>query len=115
MVRKTAKRLFISNNCEFVRVLKLDEAVAQNRKILSYHKRVDRRLSDIQKSISLATSAILQIANESLKCQKEFESSCDHKKVVRTAIFAISLMAKFTHSLSAESRGRLKLAQHEEV
>ena len=115
VVSKIAERLLIPNNCEFVRVPKLNEAVAQNRKILPYHKRVDRRLSDIQKSISLATSAILQIANETLKCQKESESSFDHKKVVSTAIDAISFMAKATHSLSVERRDRLKPALNEEV
>ena len=51
---KIAERLFIPNNYEFVTVLKLNEAVAQNRIIHPYHKRVDRRLSDIQKCISLA-------------------------------------------------------------
>ena len=70
VVSKIAERLLIPNNCEFARVPKLNEAVAQNRKILPYHKRVDRRLSDIQKSISLATSAILQIADESLKKER---------------------------------------------
>ena len=115
VVSKIAERLLIPNNCEFVRVPKLNEAVAQNRKILPYHKRVDRRLSDIQKSISLATSAILQIANETLKCQKESESSLDHKKVVSTTIDAISFMAKATHSLSAERRDRLKPAQNVEA
>ena len=115
MVSKIAERLLIPNNCEFVRVPKLNAAVVRNRKILPYHKRVDRRLSDIQKSISLAASAILQIANESLKCQKESESSFDHKKEVSTAIDAISFMAKATHSLSAERRDPLKSALNEEV
>ena len=63
----------------------------------------------------MATSAILQIADESLKCQKESESSFDHKKVVSTAIDAIAFMAKATHSLSAERRDRLKPALNEEV
>ena len=76
---------------------------------------VDRRLSDIQKSISLATSVILHIANERLKCQKKSESSFDHKKVVSTAIDAIYFMAKATHSLSAETGDRLKPALNEEV
>ena len=80
VVSKIAERLVIPNNCEFVRVPKLDEGVAQNRKILLYHERVDRRLSDIQKSLTLATSAFLQVANETLKCQKESESTFDHKK-----------------------------------
>ena len=115
MVSKTAERLIIPNNCGFVRVPKLNEAVAQNRKILPYHKRVDRRLSDIQKSISLATSAILLIANKTLKYQKESESSFDHKKVVSTAIDAISFMAKATHSLFAKRRDHLKLTLNEEI
>ena len=115
MVSKIAERLLIPNNCGFVRVPKLNETVAQNWKILPYHKRVDRRVSNIQKSISLATSAILQISNEDLKCQKESEFSFDHKKVVSTAIDVILFMAKATHSLSTERRDRLKPALNEEV
>ena len=57
----------------------------------------------------------MKIANCSLKCQKESESSFDHKKVVSTAIDAICLMAKATHSLSVEKRDRLKPALNEEV
>ena len=57
----------------------------------------------------------MQIANASLKCQKESESLFYHKKVVRTAIDAISFMAKSTHSLSAEKRDRLKPALNEEL
>ena len=103
------------NNWEFARVLKLNEAVVQNQKILPYQKRVDRRLSDIQKSISFAISADLKIEDQSLKCQKEYESSFDHKKVVSTAIDVISFMAKTTHSISAERRDRLKPDLNEEV
>ena len=115
VVSKIVERLLIPNNCEFVRVPKLNEAVGQNRKILLYHKRVDRRLSYIQKSISVANSAILQIADESLKWQKESEPSIDHKKVVSTAIDAISFTAKATHSFSAERRDRLKPSLNEEI
>ena len=57
----------------------------------------------------------MQIANESLKHQKESESLFDHKKVVSIAIGAISFMTKATHSLSAERRDRLKPALNEEV
>ena len=59
---------------------------------LGKSKRVDRGLSDIQKSTSSATSAILQITDESLKCQKECESLFDQKKVVSTVIDAQSFM-----------------------
>ena len=115
VVSKIAESLLIPINCEFVRVPKLNEVVAQNGKILPYHKRVDKNLSDIHKSISLATLAILEITDKSLKCQKESESSFDHKKVVSTAIDAVSFMAKATHSLSAERGDRLKPALNEEV
>ena len=94
MVSKIAERLLIPNNCKFVRVPKFSEAVIQTRKILPCQKRVDRRLSDIQKSISLANSAISHIANERLKCQKKSEFLFDHKKVVSTAIDAIYFIAK---------------------
>ena len=83
------------------------------KKNLLYCKRVDRRLSDIGKSVSLATSAILQIENERLKFQKESESSFDHKRVVSTAIDPISFVAKATHSFSAEKREILKPALNE--
>ena len=89
MKSKTAERLFIPINCEFVRMAKLDEAVYKNRKILPYHKRV----------IS----------------QKESDSSFNPKKVVSTAIDAISFIAKAAHSISAERRDRLKPAPNEEV
>ena len=115
MVSKIAERLLIPNNCKFVRVPKFSEAVIQKRKMLPCHKMVDRRLSDIQKATSLATSATLQIVNERLKCQKKSESSFDHKKEVSTAIDAIYFMVKATHSLSAETKDRLKPALNEEV
>ena len=52
-----------------MRVAKPNKAVAENRKILPYQKRFDKRLSDIQKSIGFTNSVILQIANDSLKSQ----------------------------------------------
>ena len=70
---------------------------------------------DIQKSISLATSAILQIVNDSLKWKKESESSFDHKKVVSTDIDGTTFIANAIHSLSAERKDRLKLTLNEEV
>ena len=68
----------------------------------------------------MATSATLKISNESLNCRKESsrilkESPFDHKKVVSTAIYVISFMAKAIHFLSAERRDRSKPALNEEV
>ena len=67
-------------------------------KFIGDHKRVDRRLSDIQKILSFATSLILEIVHKSFKCQKESESSFDHKKVGSTATDAIFFIAKATQS-----------------
>ena len=100
-----------SKNCEFVRVLKCNAAVAKNRKILPHHKRVDRKLLHIH----FATSAILQIRNESLKCQKESEFSFDYEKVISTTTGSISFMVKTTHFISTERRNRLKSSVNEEV
>ena len=45
-------------------VPKLNEAVTKNRKIMPFHKSADKRLSDIQKGLIFATSAVLGIADE---------------------------------------------------
>ena len=58
MVVKTADRLKMPSNCNFVKVLLVNKDIANNKKILPYHKMVDKRLIDIQKPISLATSTI---------------------------------------------------------
>ena len=44
-------------------VPKLNEAVTKNRKIMPFHKSADKRLSDIQKGLIFATSAVLGIAD----------------------------------------------------
>ena len=67
MVSKRTETTLILNKCEFVRVPKLNGVVFQNRKILSYHKKVERTLSDFQMFTNFATPESLQIANESLK------------------------------------------------
>ena len=49
----------------------LNETVAKNSKIISFHKRADNRLSDIQKGIMFATSSVLEIADELMLAQNE--------------------------------------------
>ena len=63
----------------------------------------------------MATSAIFQIANESLKYQKKSEPSFNLKRVVSTAIETIFFMEKATHFFSVERRDFLKPALNEEV
>ena len=47
VVNKIRDGFTIPANCNRVRVPTLNEAVAKNRKIMSCHKRVDKRLLDI--------------------------------------------------------------------
>ena len=49
MVNKILNGLKISANCSGICVPILNEAVAKNRKIMPFHKRTYKRLSDIQK------------------------------------------------------------------
>ena len=74
MVTKTLDGLKIPANCSGVCVPILNEAVAKNRKIMSFHKRADKRLSDIQKGLIFATSAVLKVAHELILAQNEIRS-----------------------------------------
>ena len=58
---KTAERLKMPSNCNFVKVPKLNEEIAINKEILPYHK-----WADTQKSRNLATSAILEMSDAAL-------------------------------------------------
>ena len=49
MTNKILEGLKIPVNCSGLRVSVLNEAVTKNRKIMHFHKKADKRLSDIQK------------------------------------------------------------------
>ena len=53
----------IPANCSGERVSILNEAVAKNSKNMPFHKRADKRLSNIQKGLVFTTSADLEIAD----------------------------------------------------
>ena len=63
VVNKILDGLKILANCSGIRLPILNEAVAKNRKIMPFHKRSDKRLSNIQKWFIFATSAVLEIAD----------------------------------------------------
>ena len=63
--------LKISANCSAIRVSLLNEAVAENRKIMPFHKRADKRLSDIEIGLIFAKSAVLELAAELILPQNE--------------------------------------------
>ena len=55
VVSKISDGLKIPANCSGICVPILNEAVAKNRKIMSFHKRADDWLSDIQKGLIFLT------------------------------------------------------------
>ena len=54
VVNKILDGLKIPANCSGIRVPILNKAVAKNRKIMPFHKRADKRLSDIRKGLIFA-------------------------------------------------------------
>ena len=61
----------MSSNCNFAKVPKLYEEIANNKKLLSYHNKADKKLRDIQKSISQASFVILQMPIGFRQCQQQ--------------------------------------------
>ena len=53
--------LKMPTNCSGIRMPILNESVAKIWKIMIFHKRADKRLSDIQKGLIFATSAVPEI------------------------------------------------------
>ena len=49
----------------------LNNFVTKKRKLIPFHKRADKRLSDIQKGLVFVTSAFLEIADELIRTQSE--------------------------------------------
>ena len=71
VVNKILDGLKIPASCSGICVPILNEAVAKIRKIMPFHKRADKRLSDIQKGLIFATSVVLEIADELILAQNE--------------------------------------------
>ena len=112
VVAKIAERLKMRSNCNFAKVPKLNEKIANNKKILPYHKWADKRLAEIQKSVSLATSAILQMSNAAIQYQQQpFES----KAFVSLGIDAMTVLGKASQLISAERIDKLKPALNEDT
>ena len=63
--------LKIPANCSSNRVPLLNEAVAKYRKTIPFHKRGDKRLSDIKKGLVFTISAAPEIADELILAQYE--------------------------------------------
>ena len=100
MVTKIFDGLKIPANCSGICVPILNEAVAKNRKIMPFHKRADKRLSDIQKGLIFATSAVLEIADELTLAQNEIRPP-NLKKFMGHTVDSITLMGRAQKQVSA--------------
>ena len=107
VVNKILDGLKIPANCSVIRVPILNEAVAKNRKIMPFHKRADKRLSDIQKGLIFATSAVFEIADELILAQNENRPP-NLKKFLDHTVDSVTLMGRAHKQMSAERKERLK-------
>ena len=93
VVTKILDGLKIPANCRGICVPILNEAVAIKRKIMPFHKRVDKRLSDIQKGLIFATPTDLEIANELILEQNQIRPP-NLKKVMGHTVDSITFLGR---------------------
>ena len=98
-VSKIMEGLKASRNCTVLRVPVLNEAVTRNRRILPFHKRADKRLSDIQKSLTFATTAVLKMADEILTASTE-SRSLEVRQVMGYTADSIMLLGRAQKQIS---------------
>ena len=106
-VSKIMEGLKASRNCTVLRVPVLNEAVTRNRRILPFHKRADKRLSDIQKSLTFATTAVLKMADEILTASTE-SRSLDLRQVMGYTVDSITLLCRAHKQISNGRKERGK-------
>ena len=106
VVNKILDGLRISANCSGICAPILNGAVAKNRKIMPFHKRADKRLSNIQKRLIFGTSAVLEIADERILTQNESRPP-KLRKVMGHTVDSITLMGRAHKQISAERKERL--------
>ena len=106
VVSKIMEGLKIPSNCTVLRVPVLNETVARNRRILPFHKRADKRLSDIQKSLTFATTAVLKMADEILTASTE-SRSLDLRQVMGYTVDSIVLLGRAQKQIPNQWKERL--------
>ena len=114
VVSKVMEGLKVPCNCTVLRVPVLNEVVARNRRILPFHKRTDKRLSDIQKSFTFATTAVLKMADEILTVSTE-SRSLDLRQVMGYTVESITLLGRAHKQISNERKERLKPVLNEDI
>ena len=90
MVNKILDGLKIPGSCCCIRVATINEALTKNRKIMPFYKRADTRLSDIQKGLIFATSAVHEIADELILTQNESRPD-NLKKIMGHTVNSVAL------------------------
>ena len=106
---KIMEGLKVPSNCTVLRVPVLNEAVARDRRILPFHKRADKRLFDVQKSLTFAATAVLKIIAEILTASTE-SRSLDLRQVMGYTVDSITLLGRAHKQISNEREERLTLA-----
>ena len=114
VVNKILDSLKIPADCSGIRVPISNEAVAKNRKIMPFHKRADKRLSDIQKGLIFITSAVLEIADELILAQNENRPP-NFRKVMGHTVDFVTLMGRAHKQISAKCKERLKPVLNEDI
>ena len=114
VVSKIMEWLKLPSNFTVLRVPVLNEAVARNRRILPFHKRADKRLSDIQKSLTFATTAVLNMADEILTASTE-SRSLDLRQAMGYTVDSITLLGRAHKQMSNERKECLTLVLNEDI
>ena len=105
-VSKIMEGLKVPRNCTVLRVPVLNEAVTRNRSFLPFHKRADKRLCDIQKSLTFATTAVLKMVDKILTASTE-SRSLDLRQVMGYTVDSIALLGRAQKQISNQWKERL--------
>lgn len=70
---------------------------------MPYHKQVDKRLAEVQKTVVLATTAALRMADELLLAEKDSRLP-DPRGVIGLTVDAVTLLVKSHRQMSGERK-----------
>ena len=113
-VNKMLDGLKMPANCSGKPLRILNKAVDKNRKFMLFHKRADKRLSDILKKKFFATSAVLEIADELILAQNENRPP-NLRKVLGHTVDSVTLMGRAHKQISAERKERFRPVLNEDI
>ena len=88
--------------------------MAQNRKIMLFHKRADTRLSDIQEGLISATLAVLEIADKLILTKNE-SRQIHLRNIIGDNVDSINLMGRAHKQISTERKYCLNLVLNKNI